>query len=118
MKSEMNNLSDSNKLLKAVLKGAACSIATFALGFNDMSKTEAGGWNLLHPSPAFAVSGGGKDYATKDLRESDFTGAILDNKDFTQCSKKLNPIVCCLKLISIRFMLLSRILHECRCTRN
>jgi uncharacterized protein YjbI with pentapeptide repeats len=34
---------------------------------------------------AFAVSGGGKDYANKDLREEDFSGKSEKGKDFTQC---------------------------------
>ena len=36
-------------------------------------------------SEALAVSGGGKDFATKDLRETDFTGKSEVGKDFTQC---------------------------------
>ena len=36
-------------------------------------------------SGASAVSGGGKDFATKDLRETDFTGKSEVGKDFTQC---------------------------------
>lgn len=40
---------------------------------------------LSHPNIAQAVSGGGKDYATKDLRGQDFSSQILLNKDFTQC---------------------------------
>jgi hypothetical protein len=39
-----------------------------------------------HSYAAFAVSGGGKDYATKDIRETDFSGQALRNKDFTQAS--------------------------------
>jgi hypothetical protein len=34
---------------------------------------------------AMAVSGGGKDYATKDIREQDFSNQNLVSKDFTQC---------------------------------
>jgi hypothetical protein len=37
------------------------------------------------PQSVYAVSGGGKDYATKDLRSFDFTGQNLAGKDFTQC---------------------------------
>jgi hypothetical protein len=41
---------------------------------------------FLQKMPAFAVSGGGKDYATKDLREENFSGRKdLGGKDFTQC---------------------------------
>ena len=36
--------------------------------------------------PAIAVSGGGKDYATKDIRGMDFTGMNLAGKDFTPVS--------------------------------
>lgn len=36
-------------------------------------------------SGALAVSGGGKDFATKDLKETDFTGKSEVGKDFTQC---------------------------------
>ena len=32
-----------------------------------------------------AVSGGGKDFATKDLKDTDFTGKSEVGKDFTQC---------------------------------
>ena len=32
-----------------------------------------------------AVSGGGKDFATKDIRDQDFSSQTLVNKDFTQC---------------------------------
>ena len=34
---------------------------------------------------ALAVSGGGKDFATKDLKDVDFTGKSEIGKDFTQC---------------------------------
>lgn len=36
-------------------------------------------------SEALAVSGGGKDFATKDLKDVDFTGKSEVGKDFTQC---------------------------------
>ena len=36
-------------------------------------------------SETLAVSGGGKDFATKDLKDSDFTGKSEIGKDFTQC---------------------------------
>lgn len=36
-------------------------------------------------SEALAVSGGGKDFATKDLKDADFTGKSEIGKDFTQC---------------------------------
>ena len=36
-------------------------------------------------SEALAVSGGGKDFATKDLKDTDFTGKSEVGKDFTQC---------------------------------
>ena len=39
----------------------------------------------LVPDVAFAVSGGGLDYATKNLKEDDFTGRNEKGKDFTQC---------------------------------
>eukprot|EP01031_Cornospumella_fuschlensis_P033715 gene33715-40790_t len=35
--------------------------------------------------PSLAVSGGGKDYATKDIRGQNFDNQNLINKDFTQC---------------------------------
>lgn len=41
--------------------------------------------SFVHPTNAFAVSGGGKDYANKDLREEDFSGKSEKGKDFTQC---------------------------------
>ena len=36
-------------------------------------------------SETLAVSGGGKDFATKDLKDTDFTGKSEVGKDFTQC---------------------------------
>lgn len=36
-------------------------------------------------SEVLAVSGGGKDFATKDLTDVDFTGKSEIGKDFTQC---------------------------------
>jgi uncharacterized protein YjbI with pentapeptide repeats len=36
-------------------------------------------------SETLAVSGGGKDFATKDLKDTDFTGKSEIGKDFTQC---------------------------------
>jgi uncharacterized protein YjbI with pentapeptide repeats len=36
-------------------------------------------------SEVLAVSGGGKDFATKDLKDTDFTGKSEVGKDFTQC---------------------------------
>ena len=36
-------------------------------------------------SDVLAVSGGGKDFATKDLKDTDFTGKSEVGKDFTQC---------------------------------
>ena len=36
-------------------------------------------------SEVLAVSGGGKDFATKDLKDVDFTGKSEIGKDFTQC---------------------------------
>jgi len=37
------------------------------------------------PDVSIAVSGGGRDYATKDIRGLDFSNKDLSNKDFTQC---------------------------------
>ena len=39
----------------------------------------------LSPDVVFAVSGGGLDYATKNLKEDDFSGRNEKGKDFTQC---------------------------------
>eukprot|EP01038_Epipyxis_sp_PR26KG_P006109 gene6109-8423_t len=36
-------------------------------------------------APVYGVSGGGKDYATKDIRGEDFSTQNLVGKDFTQC---------------------------------
>jgi hypothetical protein len=36
---------------------------------------------------AFAVSGGGKDYATAVIREEDFSSKTLLSKDFSGCGK-------------------------------
>ena len=40
---------------------------------------------VLNPHETQAVSGGGKDFATKDLRGQDFSGQSQVGKDFTQC---------------------------------
>eukprot|EP01039_Chlorochromonas_danica_P008854 gene8854-9763_t len=36
--------------------------------------------------PVYAVSGGGKDFATKDIRGQSFEKQSLSRKDFTQCN--------------------------------
>jgi len=44
-------------------------------------------WNIVvgESLPVLAVSGGGKDYATKDIRSEVFENKVLTGKDFTQC---------------------------------
>ena len=46
----------------------------------------------ISPQNSFAVSGGGKDYATKDIRGADFTSQNLSGKDFTQCGKIVSDL--------------------------
>mmetsp|Transcript_21301 Transcript_21301/g.29304 ORF Transcript_21301/g.29304 Transcript_21301/m.29304 type:complete len:208 (+) Transcript_21301:8-631(+) len=57
---------------------------------------------MINVSPALAVSGGGKDYATKDIRNEDFSGQNLMGKDFTQCDAS-NAIFRNAKLSGSRF---------------
>lgn len=40
----------------------------------------AGTLMIMQPDCVLAVSGGGKDYATKDIRGEDFSGQSLVNK--------------------------------------
>lgn len=42
---------------------------------------------LMLPPQVYAVSGGGKDYAQKDITGMDFSKQSYVGKDFTQCSK-------------------------------
>jgi hypothetical protein len=46
------------------------------------------------PMIAFAVSGGGLDYANLDISNQDFSGGNYKGKDFTQGTNDLIPIKC------------------------
>lgn len=41
--------------------------------------------SIFSTTQVLAVSGGGYDYATKDLKGESFVGKVLKEKDFTQC---------------------------------
>ena len=81
---------DAHKLIPSFLKGHHVSLSQSASS-RCVASAFLASTLVLSPfleMPAFAVSGGGKDYATKDLREDNFSGRKdLGGKDFTQCGE-------------------------------